>query len=287
MRQRLTAICATTGLVLTLAGCTDDGGAAPPPVSRPTVLAELDDDPGATTALSQALDALGDGNSGTFTTHLDYADLTFDYNGSYRLSPAQQRVTVAVSLADGPVETEVVGDAGRFYVRLPPDGPVSSPCWVSGDPQRIAEATGVETNPDFNRLPGAISLASTATGVAYSETGDVLGSVDLATATALISPRLPALLRIEGAPHRVLARFSVDDGVLSGISVGGPAILAALKESGTKADPEELADVFAADVAIDVVLADPGAEIAIRPPSPAAVIDLGAPDAQDRLDACR
>jgi hypothetical protein len=82
MRQRLTAICATTGLVLTLAGCTDDGGAAPPPVSRPTVLAELVDDPGATTALSQALDALRDGNSGTFTTHLDYADFTFDYNGS-------------------------------------------------------------------------------------------------------------------------------------------------------------------------------------------------------------
>ena len=92
---------------------------------------------------------------------------------------------------------------------------------------------------------------------------------------ALISPRLPVLLGIEGAQARVLARFSLDDGVLSGISVDGPAILAALAESGTPADPEELADVFGAATPIKVTLADSGADVVIEPPSPSAVIDLG------------
>jgi len=196
---------------------------------------------------------------------------------------------VTAELPDGPVATEAVGDADDFYVRLPPDGPVSSPCWVSGDPQQIAEVTGVETNPDFNQLPGAVILASTAFGVAYAEGSvahEVLGSVDLATAMALISPRLPALLGIVGANHRVLARLTVDDGVLSSIRVDGPAVLAALQESGTEADPEELADVFAADTPIEVTLSDPGAEVVIDPPEPAAVIDLAAPGAQERLDSC-
>ncbi len=167
---------------------------------------------------------------------------------------------------------------------------MSSPCWVSGDPQQITELTGVETNPDFNQLPGAVILASTVVGIAYAEgsvTHEVLGSVDLATAMALISPRLPALLGIVGANDRVLARFTLDDGVLTSIRVDGPAILAALEESGTKADPQELADVFAAETPIEVTLADSGADVVIEPPDPTAVIDLAAPDAQERLDLVR
>jgi hypothetical protein len=289
MRQVLTAISATTLTAVALVGCSgEDHEGAAPAASRPTVLTELADDPAATTAVSEALDALRSGNSGTFTTSLSYDDTTYDYFGSYRLSPAQQRVSVTADLADGPagpVGTEAVGDRGRFYVRLPPDGPVSSRCWVSGDPQRIADVTGVETNP--SSLPGAIGLASSAVGAAFVDgAGDVLGSVDLATATALVSPRLPALLGIAGERHRVLARFSLDDGVLSGISIDGPAILAALDAAGTDADPEELADVFGADVPIEVTLSDSGAEVVIEPPAPTAVIDLAAPDAALQVAAC-
>lgn len=290
MRQRLTVILGTTLLVLTLAACSEDADGGPAPVeAKPSALAEVTDDPAATTDVSAALDALRSGNSGTFTAHLEYADNTYDYYGSYRLSPAQQRVSVTAELPDGPVATEAVGDAGDFFVRLPPDGPVSSPCWVTGDPVQIADATGVETNPDFDHLPGAVVLASTAMGVAYAEGSvdhEVLGSVDLAAAMALISPRLPALLGIAGADHRVLARLTVDDGVLSGIRVDGPAVLAALETIGTEADPEELADVFAADTPIEVTLADSGAAVVIEPPEPDAVIDLSAPDAAERLDSC-
>ncbi len=201
------------GSVAGLAACSGDDEAAPPSaVITPSTVAELVEDAAATTTVSEAVRALRDGNSGTFTAHLEYADLTFDYYGSYRLKPREQRVSVTAQLADGPVATEAVGVEDAFFVRLPPDGPVSSKCWVTGDPKQIAEVTGVETNPDFYQVPGAISLASTAVGIAPA-TGraDVLGSVDLGVAMALISPRLPALLGIAGAQHRVLARFSLDD----------------------------------------------------------------------------
>ncbi|MDQ4051716.1 MAG: hypothetical protein M3237_03320 [Actinomycetota bacterium] len=285
MRRRLTAVSAA--MLLAVTACSD--GDEPTAAARPTELSVLEDDPAAATAVSAALDRLRESDTGTFTTGLVYDDVTFDYYGSYRLSPAQQRVSVTAGLPDDPVTTEAVGDSGPFYVRLPPDGPVSSLCWVSGDPQQIAEVTGVETNPDFNRLPGALSIASTAVGVAYAEDsprGEVLGSVDLATATALISQRLPALLGLVGASHRVLARFTLHDGVLAAIRVEGPAILAALDRAGTEAEPDELAEVFGADVPIEVTLADAGEKVVIAPPAPAAVIDLGDPDAAQRLTEC-
>jgi len=286
MRQRLAAISAA--MLLAVAACSGGDGDGPPAAVRPSELADLEQDAAAAGAVSAAIDGLRESNTGTFSTRLAYDDVTYDYYGSYRLSPAQQRVSVTVGLPD-PVTTEVVGDAGRFFARLPPDGPVSSPCWVTGDPQQIAEMTGVETNPDFNQLPGTLGLAATAVGVAYAEgspPGEVLGSVDLATATALISPRLPALLGIVGESHRVLARFTLDDGAFTGIRVEGPAILAALDRAGTEADPAELAEVFGADVPIEVTLADAGEKVVIEPPAPAAVTDLDDPDASRRVAQC-
>lgn len=275
-------------LVTGLAACSGGDDAAPPAaVSTPSTIAELVEDPAATATISKAIEALRAGNSGTFTTHLEYADLTFDYYGSYRLKPSEQRVSVTAELTDGPAATEAVGAGGAFFVRLPPDGPVSSKCWITGDQKEIAEITGVETNPDFNQLPGAVSLASTAVGIAPA-TGraDVLGSVDLNIAMALISPRLPALLGITGAQHQVLARFSLDDDAISVIEVDGPAILAALTEAGTAVDPQELADVFGAATPVTVTLSDSGADVVIEPPAPAAVIDLDSPDAQQRVALC-
>ena len=277
--------------VLALAGCTDDEGGTPAPTdSRPSTIAELAEDPSAAAAVAEGIEGLRDGNSGTFTTHLEYADLTIDYYGSYRVDPAQQRVSVTAELAEGPAVTEAVGDGGSFYVRLPPEGPVSSKCWVIGDAAQVTELTGVETNADFNQVPGAIALAATAEGIAPADAGDphddVLGSVDLATAAALISPRLPGLLGIVVGSDRVLARFSLDDGVLAAISVDGPAILASLAESGTDVDPAELEKVFGAATPIAVTLSDSGAEVVIEPPSPSAVIDLALPDAQERVAAC-
>lgn len=287
MRPRLTSIFATTLLALSLAGCSGDDTDLPPAPGAPTSLAELVDDPAATATISAALDALREGNSGTFASHLVYGDLTFDYYGSYRLAPAQQRVSATAYLADGPVESEAVGDDGRYFVRLPPDGPVSSPCWVTGDPRQVAAITGVETNPDFTEFPGAIHLAATAIGVSNTTTSDkVLGSVDLVTATGLISPRLPTLLGISGVQDRVLARFDLDDGVLAGISVSGPAILAALDAAGTAADREELETVFAADPAIEVTFSDPGADVLIEAPARVRVIDLSTTGAEERVDAC-
>ena len=287
-QQRLTTLVAAALVAAATAGCSgDDAGPRPRAETPPSTIAELVEDASATAAVSGALAALREGNSGTFTTHVEYADLTFDYYGSYRLEPPQQRVSLTADLEDGPVQTEAVGDAGAFFVRLPPDGPVSSPCWVAGSPPQIADAIGVETNPDFNRFPGAIGLVSTATGVAYAGGGDdVLGSVNLATAMALVSPRLPALLGLVEAPDRVLATFSLDDGTLSGISVTGPAILAALDQAGAEADPDELADVFGAGTPIEVTLSDSGAEVIIEAPPPAAVIDLSAPDARARIEDC-
>ncbi len=275
-------------LVAGLGACSNDPAAPPPSAAlTPSTVAELISDAEARTTVSEAVRALRDGNSGTFTTHLEYADLTFDYYGSYRLEPSEQRVSVTAELADGPAATEAVGVKDAFFVRLPPDGPVSSKCWVTGEPKQIAEVTGIETNPDFYQLPGAISLASTAVGIAPA-TGraDVLGSVDLGIAVALISPRLPALLGIAGAQHRVLARFSLDEGALSLIEVDGPAILAALAEADTEVDPEELADVFGAATPVTVTLSDSGAEVVIEPPTQSAVIDLHSPDAQERVALC-
>ncbi len=89
-------------LVLALAACSEDDDPEPAPAtSRPSTLAEVTDDSAATTAISQALDELRSGNSGTFTTHLKYADNIYDYYGSYRLTPAQQRVSVTADLPDG------------------------------------------------------------------------------------------------------------------------------------------------------------------------------------------
>lgn len=289
VKRRLATLCAAALLGLTAAGCSDDddGGAAPPPDEPPTALSEVDADPEAAAAVAQGVATLREGNTGTFTTHVEYGEATYDYHGSYRIAPARHRMSVTASLADGPVTTDVVGAAGGYFVRLPPDGPVSSRCWVSGDPQQIQEATGLEANPDFETLPGALGLAATATGTAYGgRSGELVGSVDLATATALVSPRLPALLGIAAGQQQVLARLSLDAGMLTGIDVDGPAILAALAESGTEADPAELAEAFAAATPIQVGLADSGAKVVIRPPAPTTVIDLGAPDAPDRLAAC-
>ncbi len=287
----MTAFLATTLAATVLTACSGDDEPKPPPAGPPpSAIAELSADPAAATAVAEGIQALSDGNSGTFTTHLEYADLTFDFYGSYRLDPAQQRVSVSADLADGTASTEAVGDDSGFYVRLPPDGPVSSKCWVTGTPQEVTGLTGVETNADFNQVPGAIALAATAEGVASADDGnptdDALGSVDLATAAALISPRLPGLLGVVVGSDRVLARFSLDDGVLSAISVDGPAILASLAESGTEADPAELAEVFGATTPIAVTLSDSGAEVVIEPPSPSTVIDLASPDAQERLGRC-
>ena len=291
MRQRLAAISAaiSAAMLLAVTACSGGGGDGPPAAVPPSELADLAQDTAAAGAVSAAIDGLRESNTGTFSTRLEYDDVTYDHYGSYRLSPAQQRVSVTVGPPDDPVTTEVVGHAGRFFARLPPDGPVSSPCWVSGDPQQIAEVTGVETNPDFNQLPGALGLAATAAGVAYAEgspPGEVLGSVDLATATALISPRLPALLGIVGESHQVLARLTLDDGTFTAIRVEGPAILAALDRAGTEADPAELAEVFGAEVPIEVTLADAGEKVVIEPPAPAAVIDLDDPDAPQRVARC-
>jgi hypothetical protein len=290
MRQRLTAISAATLLVLSTAACSgDDDGEQPRAATPPSALAELTEDPAAASAVKDALDVLRASNAGTFTARLEYDEITYDYYGSYRVDPAQHRISVTAGPPDELVTTEAVGDGGEFYVRLPPDGPVSSPCWVTGDPERVAEVTGFVTNPDFNWLPGALGLAATAVGVAYpqdSPPGEVLGSVDLATATGLISPRLPALLGIVKGDERVLARLSLRDGVLVGVRVDGEAILAALAQVGTDADPEELARVFGADAPVQVTLADAGADVVIQPPDPSAVIDLGRPDADRRLAEC-
>ena len=287
MRLRLTGIFATTLLVLTLAGCSGDDKDQAPAPGAPTALADLVDDTSATATIAVALDALREGNAGTFATHVLYGDLAFDYYGSYRLVPAQQRVSVTADLADGPSATEAVGDGGRYFVRLPPDGPVSSPCWVTGDPQQVAAVSGVETNPDFTRLPGAIHLAATAIGIANTSVSDeVFGSVDLVTAMALVSPRLPALLDLSGDQDRVLARFDLDDGVLAGITVSGPAILAALDLTGTPADREELERVFSADPAIEVTFSDSGADVLIEAPGRGQVIDLSTPGAEERVDTC-
>ena len=88
MRQQLTAIAAMT-LVVGAGGVLGRRRrpSLPRPRCRPRAIAELTDDPAATTAVSEAIDALREGNSGTFTTHVEYADLSFDYYGSYRLQP--------------------------------------------------------------------------------------------------------------------------------------------------------------------------------------------------------
>ncbi len=159
-----------------------------------------------------------------------------------------------------------------------------------GDAAQVTELTGVETNADFNQVPGAIALAATAEGIAPADAGDPptmsSGASTWPRRQSLISPRLPGLLGIVVGSDRVLARFSLDDGVLAAISVDGPAILASLAESGTEADPAELEKVFGAATPIAVTLSDSGAEVVIEPPSPSAVIDLALPDAQQRVAAC-
>lgn len=290
MRQPLTVAAATIALMLPVAACSDDRDSPPPPVdARPSQVGELVADGAAADEVAAALAALRDGGSGTFTTRVEYDDVGYDYHGSYRLSPAQQRISISADLPDGPLATEAVGAGGAYFVRLPADGPVSSPCWVVGDPAEVAEVTGVETDPDFRQLPGAIRLAVTVAGVAPAEgsaVDDVLGTVDLTTAMALVSPRLPGLLGITGEEHPVVARIALADGVLSSIRLDGTAILAALDEAGTEADVDELERVFGADVPIEVTLADSGADVVIEPPEPARVIDLGRPDAAQRLGSC-
>ena len=271
-----------------LAGCGDDGGGAPAAGDVPTSVTEVTEDADSAQTVTDALTAVRVANTGTFSAHLEYDDQVFDHSGSYRLDPPQQRFTVIADTGVGPVESEAIGAEGEYVVRLPADGPVSSPCWVRGAPARIAEVVGLETNPDFERLPGAIVLASTAVGLAPDPTrrGDVLGSVDLAVATGMISPRLPTLLGLTGE-ERVLAHLDVTDGALSGIQVDGDAILATLDEIGTEADPDELARVFGGRVAVDVGLDNPGSKVVIVSRRPASVIDLDAPDAAGRLADCQ
>lgn len=277
-------------LATTLGGCGDDdaGSGARASSSGPSSLAELTEDEAAARAVTEAITAVRVANTGTFSAHLEYADQVFDHSGSYRLVPPQQRSTVIADTGAGPVESEAIGADGEYVVRLPADGPVSSTCWVRGTPARVSEVVGLETDPDFERLPGAVVLASTAVGISAdpSRSGDVLGSVDLAVATELISPRLPALLGLSGG-EPVLAHLEITDGELTGIRVDGAAILSALDEAGSTADPDELARVFGSDTPVDVGLDNAGSKVVIESRRPASVIDLDAPGAARRLAACR
>lgn len=271
-----------------LAGCgDDDADGTPATTGSPTTLAEVTEDPAAEQAVTEAITTLRVGGTGTFSAHLEYADQVFDLTGSYRLDPAGQRLTVVGDKGEGRVESEAVGVDGDYVVRLPADGPVLSRCWVRGDPSRIAEVVGLETNPAFRRLPGAVVLASTAVGIAPdpSRAGDVLGSVDLATALGLISPRLPGLLGLAG-DERVLAHLTITDEALTGITVDGDAILAALDEAGTDVDQAALEEAFAAEAPVSVGLDNAGSKVVVEGPRESAVIDLAAPDAQQRLSDC-
>lgn len=288
------ALLATAAAValLGLSACGgDDDTAVPPPAEVPTSLSGLVADAEATQALADALTGLRVGNTGTFDAVYTYADQVFDYTGVYRLSPAEQRLTFTADLGEAgdgePVESETVSDAGEFFVRLPADGDISSRCWVTGDPARVTETVGLEFNPAFEKLPGVVVLASTAVGIADDPTvrGGLFGSVDLATTTALISPRLPALLELTGQ-ERVLARLTVVDGVLRDLQVEGAALLAALEEAGVTTDPAELERVFAAETPIDITFGNPGSKVVIETPDPADVVDLDAADAEARLAAC-
>ncbi len=275
-------------LVPALVGCGDDDtGSAPAGSDSPTSVTDVTADAATAQAVTDAITTLRVANTGTFSAHLEYADQVFDRSGSYRLDPPRQRSTLSVDTGDGLVESESIGVAGDFFVRMPADGPVSSPCWVRGSPARIAEVVGLETNPAFDRLPGVIVLVSTAIGLAPdpARSGDVLGSVDLAVATGLISPRLPSLLGL-GDGERVLAHLELTDGVLTGIEIEGAALLAALEEIGTEADPDELARVFGSDVPIDVALENAGSKVVIEARRPTNVIDLDSPQAERRLAAC-
>ena len=278
-------------LVLTaLAGCGGDGGNGgngATAADRPTSVSEVTEDAASVQAVTDAITAVRVAGTGTFSAHLEYSDQVFDHNGSYRLDPPQQRFTVIADTGDGPVESEAIGADGEYVVRLPADGPISSPCWVRGTPARITEVVGLETNPAFEQLPGEIVLASTAVGIGPdpSRSGDVLGSVDLGVATGLISPRLPALLGLTGG-EPVLAHLDLTDGELTGISVDGDAILAALDEIGTDVDPAALEKAFAHDVPITVGLDNAGSKVVIESRRPASVIDLAAPDSAERLAAC-
>ena len=294
-RALLATVAAVALLGLSACGG-DDDAAPPPPAEAPTSLSGLVADAEATQALNDALTGLRVANTGTFDAVYSYADQVFDYTGVYRLSPAEQRLTFTADLGEAgsgeagsgePVESETVSDAGEFFVRLPADGDISSRCWVTGEPARVTETVGLEFNPGFEKLPGVVVLASTAVGIAEDPAvrGGLLGSVDLATTTALISPRLPALLGLTGQ-ERVLARLTLVDGVLRDLRVEGPALLAALEEAGVGTDPAELERVFAAETPIDITFDNPGSKVVIETPDPADVVDLDAADAAERLAAC-
>lgn len=283
---------ATAVVLLGLSACGgDDDAAPPPPTEAPTSLSGLVADAEATQALNDALTGLRVANTGTFDAVYSYADQVFDYTGVYRLSPAEQRLTFTADLGEAgsgePVESETVSDAGEFFVRLPADGDISSRCWVTGEPARVTDTVGLEFNPGFEKLPGVVVLASTAVGIAEDPTvrGGLLGSVDLSTTTALISPRLPALLGLTGQ-ERVLARLTLVDGVLRDLRVEGPALLSALEEAGVDTDPAELERVFAAETPIDITFDDPGSKVVIETPDPADVVDLDGRDAAGQLEAC-
>ncbi|GAA4696718.1 hypothetical protein [Nocardioides nanhaiensis] len=288
---RAGAAVAVTSLLLGACGGGGDDTATPAPAEVPTSLTGLAADSAATQALNDALTGLRVGNTGTFDAVYTYADQRFDYTGVYRLSPAEQRLTFTADLGEAgdgePVESETVSDAGEFFVRLPADGDISSRCWVTGEPARVTETVGLEFNPGFEKLPGVVVLASTAVGIAEDPQvrDGLLGSVDLTTATALISPRLPTLLGLTGQ-ERVLARLTLDDGVLRDLRVEGPALLAALQEAGVQADPAELERVFAAEAPIEITFDNPGSKVVIETPAPTDVVDLDAADAAEQLSAC-
>ncbi len=272
-----------------LSGCGDDGGgSAPAADDQPTSVTEVTADEASAQAVTDAITALRVANTGTFSSHLEYGDQVFDLSGSYRLDPPEQRFTVTADPGTGPVESEAIGADGEYVVRLPADGPVSSTCWVRGTPAQVSEVVGLETNPDFQVLPGAIVLASTAVGLGPdpSRSGDVLGSVDLSVATGLISPRLPALLGLSGG-EPVLAHLEITDGTLTGIRLDGQALLTALDEAGSEADPDELARVLGTDSPIEVGLDNAGSKVVIVSRRPASVIDLADADATSRLADCQ
>lgn len=244
-----------------------------------------DDDPKrapAPEALTDALTALKEANTGTWSANIDFEPAPSSFAGSYRLQPAAQQFTREQSLASGEsYEIDAIFINNDVFVRLPVNSGPPSQCWLGGDEKAIARITGSADTIKTGGFPGPIKVLATARGESYSPTGEIRGTVALSNVVNLIAGTVAEELDLKDGAT-VPTTFTLDDGTLTGFRINADDLSEAVDEAarGKKSLPD--------DTQIEATFGDAGGTTRIAPPETEQIIDLsGDPKkAQAKLDAC-
>jgi hypothetical protein len=282
-RRPVTAAAALTALAA-LTACTDDRPAqtSPPPVAEVRRSAELAHDPDVRREVQDAVAALVGADTATYKLVLQSGDSAVVETGRYSLSTrawdlereffSHGRSTIYRLRSDG-------RDRWMSIERTRADQRQQS-CWASI--RDLSELSNVEV-PQRSPAPSTIIAAAPVVGRESTAEG-IVGTTSLAAAAGLFGNTL----RMSGAldpksEATVPVDLTLDDGVLTAMSIRLPDLVEALNEAGVNLDGDELTLSRTITVRFD----DIGEPVSVDAPAADSVMSgLSAADIDQQLMDC-